>query len=69
MSSHGLSLALALYRDGTLTLRQAAGRAGLSEDEFAAALRKRGLSLRPAPPDATGAADADESDRESTGAD
>ena len=37
--------ALTLFRSGTLTLPQAAVRAGCSESELASALRKRGIAV------------------------
>ena len=46
MSTHGLTTALTLYRSGTFTLAQAARSAGLAEEDFAAALRKRGFDVR-----------------------
>jgi len=43
MATHGLSTALTLYRCGTLTLSQAAARAGQSDDVFAHTLTRYGI--------------------------
>ena len=43
MRPQALTTALTLFRSGTLTLPQAAARAGCSEAEMERALRKRGL--------------------------
>ncbi|WP_101295089.1 UPF0175 family protein [Halegenticoccus soli] len=49
MHTHSLTQALTLYQSGTLTLGQAAARAGRSEDEFEKTLRRYGLPVRPEP--------------------
>ena len=41
---HGLSTGLTLYRCGTLTLSQAASRAGQTEDDFTRTLTRYGIS-------------------------
>ncbi|MFB6092028.1 MAG: UPF0175 family protein [Haloquadratum sp.] len=46
MYTHGLNTAMTLYRNGTLTLSQAASRAGRSTDEFETALKRHGISVR-----------------------
>ena len=46
MYTHGLNTAMTLYRNGTLTLSQAASRAGRSRDAFATALVRHGISVR-----------------------
>jgi hypothetical protein len=43
MMAHGINTAIELYRSGTLTLTQAATRAGCTEDQLVAALRSYGL--------------------------
>jgi len=43
MATHGLSTALTLYRCGTLTFRQAASRAGQTDDAFARTLARHGI--------------------------
>ena len=43
MATHGLLTALTLYRCGTLTLSQAASRAGQTEDVFARTLARYGI--------------------------
>lgn len=45
MATHGLSSALALYGARTLTLSQAAKRAGLSEEAFIDQLERRGIEV------------------------
>lgn len=45
MYTHGLNTAMTLYRNGTLTLQQAASRAGRSTDAFATALERHGISV------------------------
>jgi predicted HTH domain antitoxin len=45
MHTHALTVALTLYRSGTLTLEQAAESAGLSEPEMRAAIRRHGIPL------------------------
>ena len=57
MYTHGLNTAMTLYRNGTLTLSQAASRAGRSTDAFATALVRHGISVRETQA-RTGAADA-----------
>lgn len=47
MHTTALSQALTLYRSGTLTLEQAAARAGRTEEAFAAAARRHGVELSP----------------------
>jgi len=44
MATHGLSTALTLYRCGTLTFRQAATRAGQTDDAFARTLARYGIA-------------------------
>ncbi|WP_049985594.1 DUF7317 family protein [Halobellus rufus] len=46
MYTHGLNTAMTLYRNGTLTLSQAASRAGRSTDAFATALVRHGIPVR-----------------------
>jgi predicted HTH domain antitoxin len=46
MSTHSLTVAVTLYRSGTLTLTQAARRAGLDEDGMRDALRSYGVPVR-----------------------
>lgn len=46
MYTHGLNTAMTLYRNGTLTLSQAASRAGRSTDAFATALVRHGITVR-----------------------
>ncbi|MGM0606514.1 MAG: UPF0175 family protein [Halobacteriota archaeon] len=43
MATHGLHTALTLYRSGTLTLAQAATRAGRSEESFRRVLDRYGI--------------------------
>jgi predicted HTH domain antitoxin len=43
MNTHGLNTAIELYRSGTLTLTQAADRAGCTEDQLLAAIRSYGV--------------------------
>ncbi len=43
MATHSLSTALTLYRCGTLTFRQAATRAGQTNDTFARTLAQYGI--------------------------
>ncbi|SFL29110.1 Uncharacterised protein family (UPF0175) [Halogranum rubrum] len=50
MHSHALTQALTLYRSETLTLSQAASRAGRTEEEFAAVLHQYGIEQRPETP-------------------
>ena len=50
MHTHALTQALTLYRCGTLTLAQAASRAGRTEEEFAAVLQQYGIEQRPETP-------------------
>ncbi|MDQ2055424.1 UPF0175 family protein [Halobellus sp. H-GB7] len=62
MYTHGLNTAMTLYRNGTLTLSQAASRAGRSKDAFETALVRHGISVRenqarPGPADASASAD------------
>ncbi|MFC6613402.1 UPF0175 family protein [Halopenitus salinus] len=45
MALHGLATALTLYDSGTLTLSQAASRAGIGETEFIAQLERRGIEV------------------------
>ncbi len=45
MASHGLSSALTLYDARTLTLSQAATRAGVSEEEFVRQLNRHGIQV------------------------
>jgi len=49
MATHGLSTALTLYRCGTLTFRQAASRAGQTDDAFARTLAQYGIPARDVP--------------------
>lgn len=46
MPTHGLTTAMTLYRSGTLTLGQAAARAGRTEASFVRALETYGVPLR-----------------------
>jgi predicted HTH domain antitoxin len=46
MHTSSLTQALTLYRSGTLTLAQAAARAGRSEAEFRAAMDRHGVPAR-----------------------
>jgi predicted HTH domain antitoxin len=46
MHTHALTTAMTLYRSGTLTLAQAATRAGRSEAELRAALKQHGIPIR-----------------------
>ena len=46
MHTHALTTAMTLYQSGTLTLSQAATRAGRSEAELVAALQKHGIDVR-----------------------
>ncbi|WP_311170488.1 DUF7317 family protein [Halobellus ordinarius] len=46
MYTHGLNTAMTLYRNGTLTLSQAASRAGRSKEAFATALARHGIAVR-----------------------
>jgi predicted HTH domain antitoxin len=46
MHTHALTTALTLYRSGTLSLTQAAHRAGCSEREMIHALGKHGIAIR-----------------------
>lgn len=50
MHSHALTQALTLYRSETLTLSQAASRAGRTEEEFTAVLHQYGIEPRPEGP-------------------
>lgn len=60
MPSHGLRTAVTLYRTDTLSLEQAASRAGLSAEAFADQLAKYGVEVEPeAAPDSAGRATAD----------
>ncbi|MGQ4556493.1 UPF0175 family protein [Halobellus sp. GM3] len=45
MYTHGLNTAMTLYQNGTLTLSQAASRAGRSTDAFSMALARHGISV------------------------
>lgn len=45
MNSRGLNTAMELYRSGTLTLTQAARRAGCTEAELTAALGSAGVDV------------------------
>jgi len=45
MYTHGLNTAMTLYRNGTLTLQQAASRAGRSPEAFETALARHGISV------------------------
>ncbi|MFB6157531.1 MAG: hypothetical protein ABEJ34_06800 [Haloferacaceae archaeon] len=47
MNSRGLNTAMELYRSGTLTLTQAAQRAGCTEDQLLRALHSSGLCVGP----------------------
>jgi predicted HTH domain antitoxin len=49
MHTHALTVALTLYRSGTLTLEQAAESAGVSVSEMRTAVRRYGIALREAP--------------------
>ena len=49
MATHGLSTALTLYRCGTLTFRQAATRAGQTDDAFKRTLLQHGIPARDRP--------------------
>ena len=46
MYTHGLNTAMTLYRNGTLTLSQAASRAGRSTDDLETALVRHGIQVR-----------------------
>ncbi len=46
MCSHTYTTAMTLYRSGTLTLSQAAARAGCSESELRKALYAHGIEVR-----------------------
>jgi predicted HTH domain antitoxin len=46
MHTHALTTALTLYRSGTLSLTQAAHRAGCSEREMARSLARYGIVVR-----------------------
>jgi hypothetical protein len=50
MHTHALTQALTLYRSGTLTLAQAASRAGRTTEEFTAVLEQYGVDKRPETP-------------------
>lgn len=50
MHTHALTQALTLYRSGTLTLAQAASRAGRTTEEFEAVLEQYGVDKRPETP-------------------
>jgi predicted HTH domain antitoxin len=45
MHTHALTVALTLYRSGTLTLDQAAESAGLSDAQMRTALRRHGIAV------------------------
>ena len=45
MHTHALTTVMTLYQSGTLTLSQAATRAGRSEAELVAALHQHGIEL------------------------
>jgi predicted HTH domain antitoxin len=49
MHTHALTVALTLYRSGTLTLEQAAESAGVSVPQMRTAVRRYGIALREAP--------------------
>jgi hypothetical protein len=57
MHTSSLIQALTMYRSGTLTLAQAAARAGRSEEEFRAAMDRHGVRERPDRPTVDAAAD------------
>ena len=46
MHTHALTTAMTLYRSGTLSLSQAAARAGRSERDLLVALKQHGVPLR-----------------------
>ncbi|MUV57544.1 Uncharacterised protein family (UPF0175) [Halogeometricum rufum] len=46
MHNHALTAAMTLYKSGTLTLSQAATRAGRSEEELVVALRRHDIDVR-----------------------
>lgn len=46
MHTHALTTAMTLYQSGTLSLSEAAARAGRSERELVAALKQHGIPLR-----------------------
>ncbi|MFC6827022.1 DUF7317 family protein [Halopelagius fulvigenes] len=46
MHTHALTTAMTLYRSGTLSLSEAAARAGRSEAELLAALKQHGIPVR-----------------------
>jgi predicted HTH domain antitoxin len=46
MHTHALTTALTLYRSGTLSLTQAAHRAGCSEQEMVRSLGRHGIAVR-----------------------
>ncbi|WP_380681270.1 UPF0175 family protein [Salinigranum sp. GCM10025319] len=46
MHTHALTTALTLYRSGTLSLTQAAHRAGCSEREMVRTLSRHGIAVR-----------------------
>ncbi|WP_318567904.1 UPF0175 family protein [Salinigranum marinum] len=48
MHTHALTTALTLYRSGTLSLTQAAHRAGCSESEMVRSLGRHGIAVREA---------------------
>lgn len=46
MHTHALTTAMTLYRSGTLSLSEAAARAGRSEEELLVALKQHGIPVR-----------------------
>ncbi|ADQ65733.1 hypothetical protein C499_11041 [Halogeometricum borinquense DSM 11551] len=46
MHTHALTTAMTLYQSGTLTLSQAATRAGRSEEALVSALHQHGVEVR-----------------------
>lgn len=46
MHTHALNTAMTLYQSGTLSLSEAAARAGRSERELVVALKRHGISVR-----------------------
>ncbi|MFC5367940.1 DUF7317 family protein [Salinirubrum litoreum] len=53
MHTHALTTAITLYENGTLTLTQAAKRAGRTPEAMEAALRAHGVALADEAPTAT----------------
>lgn len=49
MHTHALTTAMTLYQSGTLSLPEAAARAGRSERELVVALKRHGIPVRDEP--------------------